>query len=90
MFINETCSEEQIAAKHSGNHGESYWRGRLFAGKIVGYAMGNRFTKNLVRQPPFKAVATKRPGPGLIQYSDRGQYCAYEYGKLMDQFKSLP
>ena len=60
----------------------------LFTGEIVGYAMGNRITKNLVSQSLFRAVAAKRPGPGLIHHSDRGrQYCAYEYRRLMDQFK---
>jgi transposase InsO family protein len=60
----------------------------LFTGEIVGYAMGNRITKNLVSQSLFKAVAAKRLGPGLIHHSDRGrQYCAHEYRKLMDQFK---
>ena len=60
----------------------------LFTGEIVGYAMGNRLTKNLVSQSLFKGMAAKRPGAGLIHHSDRGrQYCAHEYRKLMDQFK---
>ena len=60
----------------------------LFTGEIVGYALGSRITKNLVSQSLFKAVAAKRPGPGLIHHSDRGvQYCAHEYRRLMDQFK---
>jgi transposase InsO family protein len=60
----------------------------IFTGEIVGYAMGDRISKNLVSQSLFKAVAAKRPGAGLIHHSDRGpQYCAHEYRKLMDQFK---
>jgi putative transposase len=60
----------------------------LFTGEIVGYAMSSRITKNLVSQSLFKAVATKRPGPGLVHHSDRGsQYCAHEYRRLVDQFK---
>jgi transposase InsO family protein len=60
----------------------------LFTREIVGYAMGSRITKNLVSQSLFKAVAAKRPGPGLIHHSDRGvQYCAHEYRRLVDQFK---
>lgn len=60
----------------------------LFTGEIVGYAMSSRITKDLVSQSLFRAVAAKRPGPGLIHHSDRGrQYCAYEYRRLMDQFK---
>jgi transposase InsO family protein len=62
----------------------------LFTGEIVGYAMGNRITKNLVSQSLFKAVAAKRPGTGLIHHSDRGrQYCAHEYRKLMGSEKVL-
>lgn len=59
----------------------------LFTGEVVGYAMGERMTKNLVRQSLFSAVAAKRPAAGLIHHSDRGsQYCALEYRKLLEQF----
>jgi len=59
----------------------------IFTGEIVGYAMGARMTKNLVSQSLFRAVAAKRPVPGLIHHSDRGsQYCSHEYRKLLDQF----
>ena len=59
----------------------------LFTGEIVGYAMGKRMTKSLVCQSLFRAVAAKRPSPGLVHHSDRGsQYCALEYRKLLDQF----
>jgi len=59
----------------------------VFTGEIVGYAMGERITKNLVSQSLFRAVAAKRPLPGLIHHSDRGsQYCSYEYRRLLDQF----
>jgi len=59
----------------------------LFSGNIVGYAMGERLTRNLVNQSLFKAVAAKRPAQGLIHHSDRGsQYCSLEYRNLMDRF----
>jgi putative transposase len=59
----------------------------LFSGNIVGYAMGERLTKNLVSQSLFKAVAAKRSIEGLIHHSDRGsQYCSHEYRDLMDRF----
>lgn len=59
----------------------------LFTGEIVGFAMGERMTKNLVSQSLFQAVAAKRPKAGLIHHSDRGsQYCAHEYRKLLNQF----
>lgn len=60
----------------------------LFNGEIVGYAMGERITKNLVSQSLFRAVAAKRPAQGLIHHSDRGsQYCSYEYRDLLEQFE---
>jgi putative transposase len=60
----------------------------LFSGNIVGYAMGERLTRNLVSQSLFKAVAAKHPAQGLIHHSDRGsQYCSYEYRNLMDRFE---
>jgi len=59
----------------------------VFTGEIVGYAMGERITKNLVSQSLFRAVAAKRPRPGLVHHSDRGsQYCSHEYRRLLDQF----
>jgi len=59
----------------------------LFSGNIVGYAMGERLTRNLISQSLFKAVAAKRPAEGLIHHSDRGsQYCSHEYRNLMEHF----
>ena len=59
----------------------------LFSGNIVGYAMGEQLTRNLVGQSLFKAVAAKRPAGGLIHHSDRGsQYRSREYRNLMDRF----
>ena len=59
----------------------------IFNGEIVGYAMGERITKNLVRESLLRAVAAKRPAKGLIHHSDRGsQYCAIEYREALEQF----
>jgi len=59
----------------------------LFTDEIVGYAMGERLTRNLVSQSLFRAVAAKCPAKGLTHHSDRGsQYCSYEYRRLLDQF----
>jgi transposase InsO family protein len=55
--------------------------------EIVGYALGERMTQELVGQALFRAVQAKRPPVGLIHHSDRGsQYCAHEYRELLDQF----
>ena len=59
----------------------------LFSGEIVGYAMGERLTKNLVSESLLRAIEAKRPAAGLIHHSDRGsQYCAHEYRELLGQF----
>lgn len=59
----------------------------IFNGEMVGYAMGQRITKNLVSESLFRAVSAKRPAKGLIHHSDRGsQYCALQYRKLLEQF----
>ena len=44
----------------------------LFNGEIVGYAMGERLTRNLVNQSLLQAVTTRRPEKGLLHHSDRG------------------
>ena len=59
----------------------------IFTGNIVGYAMGERLTRNLVSQSLFRAVAAKRPTKGLIHHSDRGsQYCSYDFRNFLEQF----
>jgi len=59
----------------------------LFNSEIVGYAMGERLTRNLVSQSLLKAVVVKRPAGGLIHHSDRGsQYCADEYQRMLSHF----
>jgi len=59
----------------------------LFTGEIVGYALGERLTRNLVSQSLFRAVAAKRPAKGLMHHSDWGsQYCSQEYRNLLGQF----
>jgi putative transposase len=57
----------------------------LFNGEIVGYAMGERMTRNLVRQSLSRALRAKRPARGLMHHSDRGsQYCSQEYRDLLE------
>ena len=58
----------------------------LFTGEIVGYAMGERLSRNLVSQSLIRAMLSKRPSRGLIHHSDRGsQYCSYEYARILEQ-----
>ena len=57
----------------------------LFTREIVGYAMGERLTKNLVSESLHRGLAAKRPPPGLLHHSDRGsQYCSCEYKQILD------
>jgi transposase InsO family protein len=59
----------------------------LCTGEIVGYAMGERLTRNLVSQSLRQAVTIKRPEKGLLHHSDRGsQYCSREYRNLLDEY----
>ena len=59
----------------------------FFNGEIVGYALGERLTRNLVSQSLFRAVAARRPASGLLHHSDRGsQYCAREYRQILERF----
>ncbi len=43
----------------------------LFNGEVVGYALSERMTQNLVMQALYRAAAAKRPGKGLIHHSAR-------------------
>ncbi len=59
----------------------------LFNGELVGYALDERMTQNLVMQALFRAVAARRQERGLVHHSDRGsQYCAHAYQRLLRQF----
>jgi putative transposase len=59
----------------------------IFTCEIVGYALSERMTKELVGKALFLAVTTKRPPSGLIHHSDRGsQYCSHDYQRLVSQF----
>jgi transposase InsO family protein len=59
-----------------------------FTGEIVGYAMGERLSKNLISQSLYRAVTAKHPPEGLLHHSDRGsQYCSCEYRQLLDQLR---
>jgi transposase InsO family protein len=63
----------------------------VFTCELVGYAMGERMTQELVSQALFRAVGQKRPQAGLIHHSDRGsQYCSAAYQKLLIQFGMRP
>ncbi|SRO27577.1 IS600 ORF2 [Shigella flexneri] len=58
----------------------------VYTCEIVGYAMGERMTKELTGKALFMALRSQRPPAGLIHHSDRGsQYCAYDYRVIQEQ-----
>ena len=59
--------------------------------EIVGYALNERMTHDLVGRALFRAVVAKKPPRGLIHHSDRGsQYCSRNYQKIIRQFGIVP
>ncbi len=53
----------------------------------MGYARGERLSRNLVSQSLLRALSTKGSADGVMHHSDRGsQYCSQEYWGLLDRF----
>ena len=56
----------------------------LYSRKVVGWALSERMTKQLVIDALNMAVWSRKPPRGLILHSDRGsQYCSHEYQTLL-------
>lgn len=56
----------------------------LYSRKVVGWALSERMTKQLVIDALQMAIWSRKPLKGLILHSDRGsQYCSHEYQKLL-------
>lgn len=52
--------------------------------KVVGWAMADHLRTELVLDAVGMAIHTRRPGPGLVDHTDRGSlYTAYEFGKTL-------
>lgn len=63
----------------------------IYSRKIVGWAMSERQTKELVEQAFRQAVLRRSPRPGLIHHSDRGsQYASYSYQDLLKEHGAIP
>jgi putative transposase len=62
----------------------------LFSRKIVGWALGERMTKQLVLEAFDKAYDRQKPPPGLIHHSDRGsQYASKEYRERLTAYQMI-
>lgn len=58
----------------------------LYSRKIVGWAISERMTKQLVIDALQMAIWNRKPPKGLIIHSDRGsQYCSLSYQQLLTQ-----
>lgn len=56
----------------------------LFSRKVVGWAMDTTMTADLVKRALQAALATRRPGDGLLHHTDRGsQYASQPYQTLL-------
>lgn len=62
----------------------------LHSRAVVGWAMAERLTRDLVIAALTMAVWRRRPAPGLIVHSDQGsQYAAGDYQRLLQQYGLL-
>lgn len=56
----------------------------LFSRRIVGLAMSERITSDLVRKALEQAIAHRQPDEGLIHHSDKGsQYTSHAFQKVL-------
>ena len=63
----------------------------LFTRQIVGWAMRERMTADLVVDALRMAYFRRRPAPGLIHHSDRGsQYCSHEFQRQLKAYGMRP
>jgi transposase InsO family protein len=57
----------------------------LYSRKVVGWALSERMTKQLVIDALQMAIWRRKPTEGLIIHSDRGsQYCSLDYQKIIN------
>ncbi|MGE7917307.1 IS3 family transposase [Lysinibacillus xylanilyticus] len=62
----------------------------LFSRRIIGWAMDERMTKELVILALKRAIRTQTPTPELIHHSDRGsQYASKEYQQVLRTNKMI-
>jgi len=62
----------------------------LFSRKVVGWSLGDHLDAELSGQALQRAVARRRPEPGLIFHSDRGsEFAAQGFRRLLAQFGAV-
>ncbi len=56
----------------------------LFSRRIVGWATSKGLKSDLAKEALKRALATRKPGPGLLHHSDRGvQYACADYQEIL-------
>jgi len=62
-----------------------------FSRKVVGWQLDHTLAVRLPLTALERAIAERKPGPGLVHHSDRGlQYAAAEYVNVLRQHQMLP
>jgi transposase InsO family protein len=62
----------------------------LFSRKIVGWAAGDRMTRELVLDALDDAYEQRQTGPGVIHHSDRGvQYASNDYKERLEKYNMV-
>jgi putative transposase len=62
-----------------------------FSRRVVGWALDRSLATRLARAALEKAIAERRPPPGLVHHSDRGmQYACPEYVQVREQHQMIP
>jgi putative transposase len=62
-----------------------------FSRKVVGWALERTLATRLTRTALERAIAARRPAPGLVHHSDRGvQYASDEYVRVLQAHQMIP
>jgi putative transposase len=62
----------------------------LFSRKAVGWSLGGHLDADLSGEALRRALARRRPGPGLIFHSDRGsEFAAQSFRKILAQIRAV-
>ncbi len=63
----------------------------FYSRRIVGWAVSDRLKRDLALTALRRAIALRKPSPGLIHHSDRGsQYCSDDYQRLLKDAGVIP
>lgn len=63
----------------------------MYSRKIVGWAMSERMTRELVINAFLMAYWTRKPKKGLIHHSDKGsQYASHDFQNILSNFGVIP